>query len=226
MSTTLFVIMCTPGSVPHKQSDKLKRQLLGGGAGADRVHVADGRLYGETEQNGEQIRNDGICHFSFVYRWLPKTAGLLAALPQTTCVMYLEQNARLDVDLSSCFLFLRMSQAPVAWLGYRSLQAWDVIQGSKCIAFTGDSLVHAHDAVRCGRGRGWHHLDGVLSRRLDVQIAYPSSSFFGVREHSTVSEGDGAVLRRPAQATRVKKRTLERDALASMVRHKKAKKNQ
>lgn len=197
VSSALFVIMSMAGK--HNQSDKLKQQLLDGGVDATQIDVVDGFVYGEKAQDGEQISADGICHFSFAYKWLPRAARLLSK-QNRSCVFYLEYNAVLEGSLAECFSFLRDVESPLAWLGYRYRWKYDQTVGSKCIVFMHDGLSLVHAAVLKDGRKGFFHLDGVVSRRLpEGSISRPSHSFFGMRQHSSVSGGGGAVFKRPAQ---------------------------
>ena len=194
MRNTLWVILSW--SKGRKHSDKLKRQLVDGGIPGQSVKTCYGFKYG-LKQNGVAIVK-GITSLSFRYRWLRRVAALLYPRSRYAAVVYLESNARVEVEVEDVVRRISTSRTPVVWAGYKKKGKWNTIEGAKAIAFKRSGLQLAHAAM--GRSKVGSYCDGVLTRGLAGHIDLPEHTMFSTREHWSVSEGKllPRVLRKPS----------------------------
>lgn len=192
VGNTLFVIMShAKGKNSHA---KLCKQLKCAGVPQKNIIVVYG--FRPRLNWGGVKAMKGLPRLGFAYRWLPRVAKLLRRR-KPAAVCYLENTATLDKELQDCMKYVAESAKAIVWTGYKKTGPWNTVLGSKCIAFKSDGLVQVHTALRCGhRWPGLVYLDMLLCRKLREHIDFSDSSFFGVREHFSVSEGK--MKKRPA----------------------------
>ena len=204
LNTTLFCIASHRGC--HYHDTQLSKQLLDGGVPEDHVIVKYGVEHGTDAAMhfGRRVGFNGVCHFSMQHRWMRAVSEFLQGHPNTTCVVYIENNVILEKNVRDILSAINQQPASkdVLWLAFIKIRAgssgWNsannphhrpIIQGSKMIAFRGGGLKQTLRVLRRSR---YQHLDHVLSKRISHRrIWHPRVSMGGYRGHWSTCSGHG-----------------------------------